>query len=84
MELKREGKNMFCEFSTSCVFCGTTFVVSAALPNSLTAVPDGSFYNCACPKCGLARAGLVPHFDPHRVVDVRSLDSVEGSLRLLA
>jgi hypothetical protein len=71
---------MFCEFPTTCLNCGTSFVVSAPMPNSVTALPDGSSFDCKCPKCGASRGGLVPNFEPHSLIDVRSADSVEGRL----
>lgn len=71
---------MFCEFRAGCLFCQTSFLVSVPLPDSASCLPDGSLFNCNCPKCGALRGGLVPNFEPHSLVAVRSTDSIEGRL----
>ena len=71
---------MFCEFPRNCLSCGVPFVVSIPVPDSTGGLPDGSLWQCKCPKCGASRFGSVPKFDPRSLVAVRSSDSVEGRL----
>jgi hypothetical protein len=71
---------MFAEFPTACLFCKASFLVSCQLPEAATTVPDGAYFDCTCPKCGEARTGMVPNFEPISLVAVRSSDSIEGRL----
>jgi len=71
---------MFCEFRSGCLHCQTAFLVSLPLPGSTSSLPDASFFNYKCPKCGGPNGGLVPNFEPHSLVAVRSTDSIEGRL----
>ena len=69
---------MFCEFETACLWCGTSFLVSVAEPDSTNESKTSGDFRYRCPKCGRTEIKALSIYKPYLCAD-RSPDSVEAN-----